>query len=101
MSGTHSKWGRLQGHVVPGFRKVMTGEPHGLVPHRSLARRLADGRRSDHDASVRGMVGGRGGDAFAALFSVRSAILTGWLDPRDAASLHAGICIAAEIASGL
>lgn len=97
LPGTHSKWVRLDGHVVVGFRTFMTGEIYDLVLHRSLAGRLADGDGHDPDAFARGIVRGRLRDVFAGLFSARPAVLTGTLEPSQVASYLSGVCIGAEI----
>ena len=89
---------QLDGPVVLGFRTFMTGEIFDLVLNWSLAGRLVDGERHDHDAFVRGLARGRRGDAFARLFSARPAVLTGALEPEHLASYLSGVCIAAEIA---
>ena len=101
LPGTHSKWVRLDGSVVRGFRTFMTGEIYDLVLHRSLAGRLAEGEAHDPDAFVRGLARGGAGDAFAGLFSARPAVLTGGLEPAGVASYLSGVCIATEIAQAL
>ena len=98
LPGTHSKWVRLDGRTVLGFRTFMTGEIFDLVLRRSLAGRLAKGEAHDDAAFRAGLARGRAGDAFAALFSARPAVLTGALRPAGVAAYLSGACIASEIA---
>lgn len=100
LPGTHSKWARLEGKTVLGFRTFMTGEIYDLVLHRSLAGRLAEGDAFDEDAFRRGLARGRSG-VLGALFSARPAVLTGQFPPAEVAAYLSGICIGAEVAEAI
>ena len=98
LPGTHSKWVRLEGSVVTGFRTFLTGELFELALTRSLAGRLAQGRGHDPGAFDEGLRAAAEGAPFNALFLARARGLTGALAPEATAAFLSGVCIGSEIA---
>ncbi|MCP2264857.1 2-dehydro-3-deoxygalactonokinase [Promicromonospora thailandica] len=107
LPGTHSKWVRLDGARVTGFTTAMTGELYGLLLRDSILARLADGDPAPDvtSAFVRGLDTERdhGDDRGlpALLFTARTLVLAGRLDPTEVADYVSGLLVGAEVRHGL
>ncbi len=100
LPGTHSKWARLAGGRVAGFRTHLTGEAFAaLRGHTLLGRMMRDGP-IDQDAFLRGVErAGQIGGLLHHLFGVRALGLFGRLPDAGAASYLSGLLIGHEIAA--
>jgi 2-dehydro-3-deoxygalactonokinase len=100
LPGTHSKWVRVEGGSVVGFRTFMTGEMYGLLrQHSILARTLpeTDGEL-DADAFRRGLAhAAAGASLLHAAFSVRTLALFERLAPAAMPSYLSGLVIGEEL----
>jgi 2-dehydro-3-deoxygalactonokinase len=107
LPGTHSKWVRLDGTRVTGFTTAMTGELYGLLLRDSILARLATGAPGPEvtDAFVRGLEteAARGDERGlpALLFTARTHVLAGLLEPEHVADYVSGLLIGAEVRHGL
>jgi 2-dehydro-3-deoxygalactonokinase len=108
LPGTHTKWVRVEGDVVTDFSTSMTGELYGLLVRHSILGRLADvPPHPDDDAFARGLEiafddGGHpdvadGTDVLATLFSARTLVMTGRLEPTGVRDYISGLLIGAEV----
>lgn len=101
LPGTHSKWARLEGGRVAGFRTFMTGELFGLLGEHSILRHSLDPDVPADDAAFLAGV-----DAMiaapealtGALFSIRAADLLAQ-GAGSARSRLSGLLIGAELAA--
>jgi 2-dehydro-3-deoxygalactonokinase len=107
MPGTHSKWVRLEGGRVAGFRTRITGELYAVLRQHSVLGRLMPatddgGEHGDaFDAGVAGARQGAGSDLGAQLFAVRTLGLTGRLRAEALPDYLSGLLIGHELAAGL
>lgn len=107
LPGTHSKWVRVDGTRVVGFTTAMTGELYGLLLRDSILARLATGVPGPEvtDAFVRGLEteAARGDERGlpALLFTARTHVLAGLLEPGHVADYVSGLLIGAEVRHGL
>jgi 2-dehydro-3-deoxygalactonokinase len=107
LPGTHSKWVHLDGTRVTGFTTAMTGELYGLLMGDSILARLATGepRPKASAAFTRGLeTEAAHGDERglpALLFTARTLVLAGRLDPTDVADYVSGLLIGAEVRHAL
>jgi 2-dehydro-3-deoxygalactonokinase len=101
LPGTHSKWARLAGGRVAGFRTYMTGEMFAAMRGHTILGALAEGEAEDAEGFAEGARAGAGEAALShALFSARTMALTGRLPGTAVASYLSGLLIGAEIADG-
>jgi 2-dehydro-3-deoxygalactonokinase len=100
--GTHTKWVRLQGGRIAGFRTVMTGEIFGLLRSHSI---LADLLESEPEPGVAFRAGVDHGfekaDLTAELFGIRARVLLGAAPREEAGAYASGLLIGADLAVGL
>jgi 2-dehydro-3-deoxygalactonokinase len=104
LPGTHTKWVRLEGTVVTDFVTSMTGELFGLVTQQSIISRLAeDPQEPDAEAFERGLDVAFGGtrdgaaDIASTLFSARTLVMAGKLEPTAVKDYVSGLMIGAEV----
>jgi 2-dehydro-3-deoxygalactonokinase len=100
LPGTHTKWVRLEGSVVTDFVTSMTGELFGLVMQHSIIARLAeDAPESDLEAFERGLETAFDGewDISTTLFSARTLVMAGKLEPVAVKDYVSGLMIGAEV----
>ncbi|WP_423462394.1 2-dehydro-3-deoxygalactonokinase [Promicromonospora sp. MS192] len=107
LPGTHSKWVRLDGARVTGFTTAMTGELYGLLLRDSILARLATGAPGPEvtEAFLRGLetesaLGDERGLP-ALLFTARTHVLAGLLEPGHVADYVSGLLIGTEVRHGL
>lgn len=102
LPGTHSKWVRVQGGSVTGFRTFMTGEFYALLSkHSLLARSLAADAPFDASAFLDGIARARGGAGLLhTAFGTRTLDLFGRRDGAALASYLSGLVIGEELRSG-
>jgi 2-dehydro-3-deoxygalactonokinase len=109
LPGTHSKWARVQDGEVRDFTTYLTGELFGVLSAHSILGRFArdSGARPDQDtarrAFERGVLAARGSAAGMApmLFSARSLVLAGRLEPEASLDYLSGLLIGEELRCGL
>jgi 2-dehydro-3-deoxygalactonokinase len=101
LPGTHSKWARVEGGRITGFRTVMTGEMYALLLNQSLLGQLAEGDAPDEAAFELGAQRALDDPAGALplLFSARADVLLGSLAPQSVASYLSGLLIGGEVAA--
>ncbi len=96
--GTHAKWARVVDNRIDQFVTAMTGELFALLRTHS-ALKVAGAVPSD-SAFEQGLVAAGDGGALASrLFTARSRVVGGAMDPRDAESYLSGLLIGAEVAA--
>jgi 2-dehydro-3-deoxygalactonokinase len=96
--GTHSKWARLEGGALTGFRTFVTGELYELLRRRSLVGALAEGDGFDPAAFGQGVDYGTRAPLAHAVFSARADVLTGGMAAAAVSSYLSGLLIGAELA---
>ena len=100
--GTHTKWVRVAGGAITGFRTFMTGELFALLrDHSILAPLLHGDTEPDADFCAGAEIALAGGDLAAELFSARARVLLGQLDPACAAAWVSGLLVGADVRGGL
>jgi 2-dehydro-3-deoxygalactonokinase len=101
LPGTHSKWARLEGGRIAGFRTRMTGETRAVLLGHSILGRLsapAPGREASDDAFRRGVRRSREPGGFLHhLFGTRALGLMGDLAPEDTDHYLSGLLIGHEV----
>lgn len=100
LPGTHSKWARLEGGRVSGFRTRMTGEARAVLLEHSILGRLSAPARApaDDESFRRGVRRSRdGGGLLHHLFGARSLGLMGELAPADTEGYLSGLLIGHEV----
>lgn len=100
LPGTHSKWARVEGGRITGFRTFMTGESFALYRRHSILGRLMPAEDATHDerAFLEGVRRcGEAGGLLHHLFGVRSRGLFGDLEAGALSSYLSGILIGHEI----
>lgn len=100
--GTHSKWCRVRGGRIVGFRTYMTGELFAVLKSHSILGRTMQGEAHDDEAFTRGVTLSLGDtDLLALLFSARSEALFERIRPEGCASYLSGLLVGAEVRAGL
>jgi 2-dehydro-3-deoxygalactonokinase len=99
LPGTHSKWARVQGGRVTGFRSYMTGEFYALLSqHSILARTLDTGAPFDAAAFSSGVQRAQAGPSLLhQAFGTRTLALFEALTPAALASYLSGLLIGEEL----
>ena len=107
LPGTHTKWLRLDGTLVSDFVTTMTGELFGLVMQHSIVARLAEEPSApDMDAFDRGLdvafsaagpLPAAPTDIATSLFSARTLVMAGELEPASVKDYVSGLMIGAEV----
>ncbi len=101
LPGTHSKWVRLEGGAIAGFRTFMTGELFAVLKEHSLLGRLMAEGPEDEAAFAAGVDRALADPALTALlFGVRTEGLFGRIAPSALPDYLSGLLIGAEIAAG-
>jgi 2-dehydro-3-deoxygalactonokinase len=107
LPGTHSKWARIKGGRLVGFRTMMTGEMFALLGERSILRHTvisdgwADGWADDDFIAAVREAHAAPARAFASLFGLRAGPLLFADKTPHGASRLSGLMIGAEISSCL
>ena len=102
LPGTHTKWVRVAGGRVRGFRTCLTGELFALLGTASVLRHsIAPEGRGGHDAeafadALPGALDGAG-ELSASLFALRARALLGADDPVRARARLSALLIGAEL----
>ena len=100
--GTHNKWVRLRDGRIARFTTVMTGELFNLLKGHSILSDLLAGTVEQGEAFERGVRKGLKQNCLTAeLFKIRSRVLLGEAEARDAPSFGSGLLIGADVATGL
>ena len=99
LPGTHSKWAKVRGGKVQGFRTFMTGEAFGLFSQRSILGRTSDSNAPlDQAAFLQGLDrAGEGGGVLHHAFGVRALGLFDRLSPAQSSSYLSGLLIGEEL----
>ena len=106
LPGTHSKWARIAGGRIEGFRTYMTGELFAVLRDHSILGRLSDPATplavTPGPAFMRGVrVAGEGAGIASILFTARAAVLVGDLPAADSVEYLSGLLIGDEVRSAL
>ena len=102
LPGTHSKWARMEGGAIAGFRTFMTGELYALLTRHSFLAQSIEGDASDPAAFAKGVDRALADPAISALlFTVRTEGLFDEIAPTALADYLSGLLIGAEIARSL
>ncbi|HEY4203171.1 MAG TPA: 2-dehydro-3-deoxygalactonokinase [Devosiaceae bacterium] len=105
--GHHSKWVSLQSGYVAGFATYISGEVFALLAKDSIVSRLMPEASLPSDAAfLRGIQAARqggdlGGGVLRRLFSARSLVLSGGLQPDDIRDYLFGLLTGGEIVEAL
>jgi 2-dehydro-3-deoxygalactonokinase len=99
LPGTHSKWAKVEGGRITGFRTYMTGEFYGLLAqHSILARTLEADAPLDEAAFLRGVTRAENGQGLLHnAFGGRALALFGRLSPAQSASYLSGLLVGEEL----
>lgn len=104
LPGTHSKWVRMAGRRIVGFKTFMTGDLHAAIRNHTVVSLLATaGENIFSDGFDDGVQIGRAqyGELPHILFGARSRVLFGELAPQAVSDYLSGLLIGAEIGSAL
>lgn len=104
LPGTHSKWVRMVGSRIVGFKTFMTGDLHAAVLNHTVVSTLATtGAEAISATFDHGVDSGRTHHAELThvLFGARSRVLFGELAAEDVPDYVSGLLIGAEIAAAL
>ncbi|WP_249694588.1 2-dehydro-3-deoxygalactonokinase [Stappia sp. WLB 29] len=103
LPGTHSKWARVAGGRISGFRTFVTGEFFALLTQHSFIARAAGSEHAGEDMAAfergieDGSPEGAEGDAMLSLvFAARTGMLAGKLAPGEIRDYVSGLLIAQE-----
>lgn len=100
LPGSHSKWVRLEGGAIAGFRTALTGEAFAALRHHTILGRLMVEAPHDADAFARGVDRAAApGGLLHHLFGVRTLGLFGQLLEAQAGSYLSGLLIGHEVAA--
>jgi 2-dehydro-3-deoxygalactonokinase len=99
--GTHCKWAWVKDGQITSFMTAMTGELYALIGTHSLLARSIKSGVENLAAFREGVSQGSHRDMAATLFSIRSSIMLGYREPKDAASFASGVLIGADVAARL
>jgi 2-dehydro-3-deoxygalactonokinase len=95
--GTHAKWIVLEEGRLVRFVTAMTGELFDVLRKHSVLK--TEGGDTDPDAFALGLATAGDGDALSSrLFTARTRVVAGGLDPRSAGSYLSGLLIGSEVA---
>lgn len=104
LPGTHSKWARIEGDRITGFRTYMSGEVFDLLSRQSILRHSVSDEWDDRafEQAVRD-VHARPGGFLHRLFTVRAGALVAGADavPAPGAAVLSGTVIGTEISDVL
>lgn len=96
--GTHAKWIILEDGEIGRFVTAMTGELYDVLRRHSVLK--AESGPVDAAAFALGLESAGEGDGLSTrLFTVRTRVVAGGLDPRSAGSYLSGLLIGSEVAS--
>ena len=98
LPGTHAKWVRMIDGRVESFVTSMTGELFALLRKHSVLR-VAEARDDDEAFTAGLKAAGDGGALASRLFTARSKVVGGDMNPLDVESYMSGLLIGAESAS--
>lgn len=104
LPGTHSKWVRIEGGKLRGFRTVMTGEVFAALSRHTILGATGAEPAADFAAFDRGVAMARASGAagaFSRLFTARSLWLAGELAGSAVADYLSGLLIGEEFRSAL
>ena len=102
LPGSHSKWVRIVGGQIAGFRTYFSGEAFAALRSGTILGRMMDDAPHDQVAFARGVArSGDGGHLLHQLFGVRSLALFGELGTAQTASYLSGLLIGHEIRAAL
>ncbi|HEY0594633.1 2-dehydro-3-deoxygalactonokinase [Sphingopyxis sp.] len=102
LPGTHSKWARVDGGAITGFRTFMTGELFALLARHSFLAQSIDGEAPDAGAFAKGVDRALADPAITSLlFTVRTEGLFDEIAPTALADYLSGLLIGAEVARGI
>jgi 2-dehydro-3-deoxygalactonokinase len=102
LPGTHSKWARMAGGALAGFRTFLTGELYALFRRHSFVAQSIEGEARDPAAFAKGVERALADPAITALlFTVRTEALFDAIAPTGLADYLSGLLIGAEIRQGL
>jgi 2-dehydro-3-deoxygalactonokinase len=96
--GTHAKWARLVDNRIDQFVTAMTGELFALLRTHS-ALKVASAIASDTAFDEGLTAAGDGGALASRLFTARSRVVGGGMDPHRVESYLSGLLIGAEVAA--
>lgn len=100
--GTHSKWARVQGGRMTGFKTYLTGELYDLLSRQSILSKLMEGNAADDACFALGAERALAAPGLLGLlFSTRAEALFGHLPATGLASYLSGLLIGSEVAEGL
>jgi 2-dehydro-3-deoxygalactonokinase len=100
LPGRHAKWARIEVGRVTGFATFLSGEIAALLSRDSILSRLVpQGAGVSAAGLARGL--GQRTSPLRSLFSARSLVLAGQLEPVDIEGYVAGLLIGAEIDEAL
>ena len=96
--GTHTKWIEIADTRIKDFATAMTGEVFSLLSKHSILAVQAASGEGTHAAFHEGVeLAIRRRPLLDAIFEVRSRVLAGVLDERDAASFLSGVLIGSDV----
>ena len=96
--GTHAKWIIVEDGEIRRFVTAMTGELFDVLRRHSVLK--AESGPADEAAFALGLESAGDGDGLSTrLFTVRTRVVAGGLDPRSAGSYLSGLLIGSEVAS--
>lgn len=107
LPGTHSKWARIGGGRIGGFRTFVTGELFAVLAAHSFIASMAERPpQPDWQAFARGIaiardLAGKGGGLVATLFSLRTGWLAGEVKATEMPDLLSGLVIGTEFSEAL
>jgi len=101
LPGTHSKWARVADGTVEAFQTFVTGELFGLFATHSFVAGSKEASAPDPEAFADGLAAGfledsAAGGLLARLFTVRTKMLAGRLEPTQAGEFLSGLVIGSE-----
>jgi len=99
LPGTHSKWARVQGGRITGFKTFMTGEVYALLSqHSILSKTIAADAPFDEAAFAQGLDHAQGDAGLLHhAFSARTLALFGRMEAGPLASYLSGLVIGEEL----
>ncbi|MGH6613499.1 2-dehydro-3-deoxygalactonokinase [Sphingomonas sp.] len=95
--GTHSKWARVRGGSVTGFRTAMTGEMFALLKAHSLLGDFLTGAVADGPAFREGMALAQDDRLLSNLFGERAGVVLGHRDAGETAARVSGLLIGTDV----
>ena len=102
LPGSHSKWARIEGGRVTGFRTWLSGEAFAALRDGTILGRMMRDGATVEAAFDRGLGrAGEPGGLLHHLFGVRTLGLAGRLAPEEAASYLSGLLIGHEVGSAM